>query len=204
MDKFKPYLFGPQFTWITDSKCLPWLHRVKDTSPKLLRWCLQIQGIDFTVQHKPGKQNVAPDALSRVIRGYARKSTRVTSPIHEIATLSPLLDLIVEPLVPYADYSYDVAFSYNTARDMSEDHQGPASDDNLTDFVASVANALPDRVAQAQRADPYFGSIIQSLNTLSSARTVRHGSEYALSCCTDFPNPNHGTLRNLAYAFPCL
>jgi RNase H-like domain found in reverse transcriptase len=33
MDKFKLYLFGRQFTWITDAKCLTWLHRVKDTSP---------------------------------------------------------------------------------------------------------------------------------------------------------------------------
>jgi RNase H-like domain found in reverse transcriptase len=58
MDKFKPYLFGPQFTWIRDAKCLTWLHRVKDTSPKHLRWCLQVQGIDFSVHHKPGKHNV--------------------------------------------------------------------------------------------------------------------------------------------------
>jgi hypothetical protein len=123
---------------------------------------LQIQGIDFTVQRKPGKQNVVPDALSRVIHGYARNSTRVTSPIHDIATFSPLLDLIVEPLEPYADYSHDVAYSYKTARNMSEDHQGPASDENLTHFVASIANVLPyrDEVAQSQRADPYFGSIL--------------------------------------------
>jgi hypothetical protein len=44
-----------------------WLHRVKDTSPKLLRWCLQVQGIDFSVQHKPGKHNVVPDELSRAL-----------------------------------------------------------------------------------------------------------------------------------------
>jgi RNase H-like domain found in reverse transcriptase len=40
LEKFKPYLYGPQFTWITDAMCLTWLDRVKDTIPKLLRWCL--------------------------------------------------------------------------------------------------------------------------------------------------------------------
>jgi hypothetical protein len=39
------------------------LIELKYTSPKLLRWCLQVQGVDFTIQHNPGKDNVAPDAL---------------------------------------------------------------------------------------------------------------------------------------------
>jgi RNase H-like domain found in reverse transcriptase len=60
MDKFKPYLFSPKFTWITDAKCLTWLHRFKDTNPKLLRWCLQIQGIDFTIQHKSWRGKCYP------------------------------------------------------------------------------------------------------------------------------------------------
>jgi RNase H-like domain found in reverse transcriptase len=76
LDKFKPYLYGPQFTWITDAKCLTWLDSVKDTSPILLRWCLQIQGIDFSVQLKPGKDNVEADALSRIILDFASKNTR--------------------------------------------------------------------------------------------------------------------------------
>jgi RNase H-like domain found in reverse transcriptase len=63
LEKFKPYLYGPQFTWMTAAKYLTWLDRGKDTGPKLLRWCLQIQGIDFSVQHKPGKDNVVADAL---------------------------------------------------------------------------------------------------------------------------------------------
>jgi RNase H-like domain found in reverse transcriptase len=33
LEKFKPHLYGPQFTWVTDANCLTWLDRVKDTSP---------------------------------------------------------------------------------------------------------------------------------------------------------------------------
>jgi hypothetical protein len=53
----------------------------------------------------------------------------------------------------------------------------------MTDNVASVAIALPERieVAKAQRADICFGSIITAMQRTESARTIRHGNEYALS-----------------------
>jgi hypothetical protein len=124
MDNFKPFLFGPQFPWNTDAKCLTWLHRVKDTSPKLLHWCLQIQGIDFTIHHKAGRENVVADALSRVIHGFALDHTRDKSHIYGTNTLAPLLDLVVEPLIPYADSSDDVAFPYNAKQNSSEDRPG--------------------------------------------------------------------------------
>jgi Integrase zinc binding domain len=60
----------------------------------------------------------------------------------------------------------------------------PASDEcAMTDLVASVATAIPDRdeVAKTQRADLYFGPIITALQRAESARTLRHGNEYALN-----------------------
>jgi RNase H-like domain found in reverse transcriptase len=49
LEKLKPYLYGPQFSCIMDAKCLTWLYRVKDTTPKLFSWCLQTQGVEFSV-----------------------------------------------------------------------------------------------------------------------------------------------------------
>jgi RNase H-like domain found in reverse transcriptase len=76
LEKFKSYLYGPQFTWITDAKCRTWLDRVQDTSSKLLSWCLYKQGTDFSVQHKPGKDNVVADAVSRIILDSASTNIR--------------------------------------------------------------------------------------------------------------------------------
>jgi hypothetical protein len=47
LERFKPHLYGPQFTWITDAKCLTWLDCVKDTSPKLLSWCSRLKASTF-------------------------------------------------------------------------------------------------------------------------------------------------------------
>jgi hypothetical protein len=182
MDKFKPYLFGPQFTWITDAKCLTWLHRVKDTTPKLLSWCLQAQGIDFSVQHKPGKHNVVSDALRRILHRSDANGDANTS--IDTATLATLLVLDVEPLTPLAASPDDIATAFNAARNLCEDRNVPASDEcAMNNFVASVATAIPDRdeVAKAQRADSFFGPIITALQRTESARTLRHGNEYALS-----------------------
>jgi hypothetical protein len=99
----KPYLYGPQFTSLTYAKCLIWLDRV-NTSPELLCWCLQIQGIDFSVQHKLGKDNVVADALSRIILDFASKGTRgYTLPdILPSTILVSMPELIVEPCASFA------------------------------------------------------------------------------------------------------
>jgi hypothetical protein len=51
--------------------------------------------VDFTIQHKPGKDNVVPAALSRVIFDFAASNhTRRTSTSEPpIATLTPVLEL---------------------------------------------------------------------------------------------------------------
>ena len=39
--EFRPYLYGNQFTVITDHNPLRWLQSVKDSSDRLLRWSLK-------------------------------------------------------------------------------------------------------------------------------------------------------------------
>ena len=61
---YKEYL-TKCFTVITDHKALKWLNSVKDTSSRLGRWVLELQGYDFEIVHKPGKVHMNADALSR-------------------------------------------------------------------------------------------------------------------------------------------
>jgi hypothetical protein len=94
----------------------------------LLRWYLQVQGVDFTIQHKPGKDNAVSDALSRIILEFASNHTRRTMTSEQpITMLTPVLELVVEPQAPY-DSKDDVAISYESLANLDDVHHGAASD----------------------------------------------------------------------------
>lgn len=65
VEKFRPYLEGMEFTVITDHHSLTWLLNLKDPQGRLARWSLRLQQYAFNIQHRPGTQNAAADALSR-------------------------------------------------------------------------------------------------------------------------------------------
>jgi hypothetical protein len=62
---FRPYIYGREFTVATDHHALKWLMSARDLREKLQRWALALQEYNFTLQFRPGKENVVPDALSR-------------------------------------------------------------------------------------------------------------------------------------------
>lgn len=78
--KFRPYVELMQFTVITDHASLQWLMNLKDLSGRLARWSLQLQGYNFDLQHRKGKENIVADMLSRL-------------PTVEELDLEPALDL---------------------------------------------------------------------------------------------------------------
>jgi hypothetical protein len=167
-----------------NAKCLTWLDRVNDTSPKLLRCCLQIQGIDFSVQHKPGKNSIVADAISRIILDFAFKNTRGDT-LQDILTfiiLVPMLELIVEPCAPFASPD-TVAFAFVEPSSLVPDRTNAGSDECvLTELVASFATDFPDRdgIATAQSVDAFFGPILSALEHTSSVRSS-HGNDYEIS-----------------------
>lgn len=66
LKKFRGYVEGMTFKIVTDHASLKWLMTQKDLSGRLARWSIKLQGFDFTIEHRRGKDNVVPDALSRV------------------------------------------------------------------------------------------------------------------------------------------
>lgn len=64
---FRPYLFGKKFTIRTDHKPLLYLFSMKDPSSRLTKFRLSLEQYDFDVEYVKGKENVAADALSRII-----------------------------------------------------------------------------------------------------------------------------------------
>ena len=63
---FRPYLFGRKFTLYTDHKPLTYALNLKDPHSKLIRWKLRLEEYDYEIRHRPGKQNVVADGLSRI------------------------------------------------------------------------------------------------------------------------------------------
>jgi hypothetical protein len=93
-----------------------------------------------------------------------------------------MLELIVEPYAP-VDSLDTLASAFVEPRSLVKDRTNSGSDECvLTDLVASVATAFPNRdeIATALHADAFLGPILSALEHTSSARSSI-GNDYAIS-----------------------
>ena len=63
---FRPYLYGREFTILTDHKPLIYLFGMRDPSSRLLKFRLTLEEYKFKIIYVRGKDNVVADALSRI------------------------------------------------------------------------------------------------------------------------------------------
>lgn len=64
-EKFRPFIEGVSFTLISDHASLLWFLKLKNPTGRLARWSVRLSQFDFVLEHRKGKFNVIPDALSR-------------------------------------------------------------------------------------------------------------------------------------------
>ena len=64
--QLRPYLYGREFTIVTDHKPLQWLESMKNPPGRVARWIMELQEHNFKVEYKAGKKHVNADALSRI------------------------------------------------------------------------------------------------------------------------------------------
>ena len=62
---YRVYLANKKFHVQTDHVSLQWLRTIQDTTGRLGRWSIQLQGYDFEVVHKSGNSHGNADALLR-------------------------------------------------------------------------------------------------------------------------------------------
>ena len=74
--QFRSYLRGARFTLRTDHKSLVWLHRFKDTEGMMSRWLHALPQFQFSIVHRPGKDQGNADGLSRAPSSPCRQCTR--------------------------------------------------------------------------------------------------------------------------------
>ena len=65
--KFRHYLLGHKFIIRTDQKSLRSLTDQVVHTPEQQNWIHKLMGYNFTIEYKPGKENVVVDFLSRSI-----------------------------------------------------------------------------------------------------------------------------------------
>ncbi len=62
---FYHYLYGTDFTIVTDHRPLEYLMNKKDPTGRLARWSLFLQPFNLNIKYRPGKSNQNADSLSR-------------------------------------------------------------------------------------------------------------------------------------------
>jgi hypothetical protein len=64
---FSVYFNSSPVVVYSDHKPLQFIKKMSNHNNKLLRWCLELEQYDLMVTHRPGKDNVLPDLLSRCV-----------------------------------------------------------------------------------------------------------------------------------------
>lgn len=64
---WRPYLLGRKFFIQTNHRSLKYIMEQKVGTTEQHKWVSKLLGYDYEISYKPGKDNSAADALSRVV-----------------------------------------------------------------------------------------------------------------------------------------
>ncbi|KAH9113061.1 hypothetical protein LEN26_013195, partial [Aphanomyces euteiches] len=196
--KFRPYIDKRHFTIYTDHQALTWLFNTgtRSGNHKLARWAMELQGLDYTVVHKPGDLNGAADGLSRLacpiqIRSRTRNA-RTSTVDHETHT-HDIESQVVQPRAhtrarPLSLHSTNIKSDHaRSARFNTPDPPSKGSTLNSTAELFDVRGRPTARLYNEQGSDPEIAAIrayledgAVPLDPRLNKRVTRNGHQFTV------------------------
>jgi hypothetical protein len=109
---WRPFLLGRKFYIQTDQRNLKFLLEQRIVTPEQQKWVTKLLGYDYEITYKPGRDNNAADALSRVMGSFSLNTlfgshTSLWDTIKTEARTNPYMIIISDkatanPGVPYS------------------------------------------------------------------------------------------------------
>jgi transposase InsO family protein len=130
---FRAYIELRHFNVITDHHSLTWLKNLKDPTGRLSRWALQLQHHDYTIKHRPGKQMVVPDALSRAFDASDDVEAAAIDGVEQLSWYAKMKQNVETKPDEYPDYRIEDGVLMR--------HIGNNRDITKTDWRTVVPNA---------------------------------------------------------------
>ncbi|XP_046397971.1 uncharacterized protein K02A2.6-like [Ischnura elegans] len=133
VQKFYMYLWGRNFTIITDSKPVVGIFNSERKqlpevlSPRVLRWCLYLANFNYVIKHRPGSNHCNADFLSRLpidqdgddsfpdpagillLEEAPPSSALTASSIAEVTQRDPVLSIVLDCILRGRQFSSDPA-----------------------------------------------------------------------------------------------
>ncbi|KAL1273136.1 hypothetical protein QQF64_028998 [Cirrhinus molitorella] len=191
VEKFHDYLYGSQFTVITDNNPLTYLLTTAKLDAASYRWLAALSTFTFNIKYRAGKHNMDADGLSRrphemqeddgVSRDERQKIQRFTS--HLLESASPLEDIAEEAVeaacqrhligknlkqVPYPCYVESLALQSSAVPTCFEEQDIECGISPLQKYSQADLKKL-------QREDPVISKVIE---LLKSGRSVPTNSRF--------------------------
>ena len=146
---FRHYLHGSRFKLITDHSALTYMFDQQDPKGRIARWVVVLQEFDYEIVHRPGKDNTAADALSRLLPDN-----------HD----EPTQDMEEELPLPQYHVAASRVLTFDDRRKRPRQTPEPIqSMDDLKKLLNEPAKLSPKTWRAAQEADPICNSMIKWL-----------------------------------------
>ena len=86
---FHHYLWGKEFTVVTDHQALTTVFKRRTKCPRMSRYILEMREYAFNIQYKKGSMHAVPDALSRPVGAVTEENENRLRPIPDNETVFP-------------------------------------------------------------------------------------------------------------------
>lgn len=120
LKEWRHYLYGKKFTVQTDHKSIIHFKTQQNMSPRQIRWSEYLQQFDYTIEYKPGVDNVVADALSR----RSDHETALTASVNEVTVSTSTNDESILTQIKHAytldEYCRTILLNHEAKENSSE------------------------------------------------------------------------------------